>query len=484
MESIIELSELVSPLKVRHLKLIGDDEDQAGQLYQLVKEKRVKTDEEAMEALFPDKEYARVYLNGIKDKLSQRLMNTLLFLDQNAENDYKKNFIATYRLFLVYKILSSSRKRQAAKTIAKKAIKQAVKYHFSEIAVPFARELKLHYSTLERNRLQFKKYRKIQKEANELLHKEMEVEDMFCELALLQSKKQHKKSELRRIAEFAERAEEIVHKYHTYWLLYLAGNIIVIWHQMNNNHYAVTKACNLMLKKLESLPYEVPAPAIFGFNFKKIPGYVLNKEFKEAEKVFKKCIRMFSPGQINWIKAMQFKTIMHFHKKEYNKALEVAEMINNDYKKVLRDEETWQLYEAYAKIMTGKKLRLQKLINEVPQYSKDKRGMNTNILIIRVLEYIRRGDFGQVIDNAAALNQYAYRYLRQDETFRSNCFIRMLLSLEKGHFNQVGVKRHAGPYLEKLKSMPIKDSKQDYEVEIIPYEELWKFLFQYLPEKP
>lgn len=484
MESIIELCELVSPLKVRHLKLIGDNEDQAGQLYTLIKNNRVKSDLEAMELLFPDKEYARIYLNGIKEKLSQRLMNTLLFLDQNQDTEYKKAFVSTYRLFLVYKILSFSGKRKAAKTIAQKAIKQACKFHFLEIAVPFARELKTHYATIEPNKKQFQKYRKIQIQQNQLLEKETEVEDMFCHLALLQTKKQHNPKDLQEIATYAQKAEAIINNYSTYWLLYLAGNIIVIWQQMHNHHTAVTRYCNLMLNKLEELPYQVPTPAIFGFHIKQIPGYVLNQEFEKAEKVLKKCTAMYKPGQINWVKAMQFKTIMHFHQKEYAKALETSHVINNKFKNTLRDQETWQIYEAYAKILTGEKLRLHKLLNEVPKYSKDKRGMNINILIIRILEYIRRGKIGDVIDNTAAINQYAYRYLRQDETFRSNCFIRLLLSLEKGHFNQTGVERHSNSLLEKLQSMPLPESKQDYEVEIVPYEDLWNFLINLLPKKP
>ncbi len=484
MDSIIELCELVSPLKVRHLKLIGEDQDQAGKLYHLIKNKKVKSNEEAINYLFPNSEYGKIYLNGIKDKLSQRLMNTLLFLDQNYRTDYRKAFFITYRLFLVYKILSTSRKRKAAKEIARKAIKQAEKYHFLEITVPFARELKIYFATVEPNKSQFLKYSKILTKSTELIEKEMEVEDMFCYLALLQTKKQHKREELERIERFVKKAEEIVDKYSTYWLLYLAGNVIVIWHQMNNNHLAVTEACNRMLKKLDALPYEVPAPAIFGFNFKKIPGHIINKEFDEAEEVLKECIVLFKPGQTNWIKAMQFKAIIHFHTGEYERALEISERINTEFKNTPRDVETWQIYEAYAKIMTGSKLRLGKLLNEVPKYSKDKRGMNINILIIRTLEYIRRGKFDKVIENTDALNQYAYRYLRQDETFRSNCFIRMLLTLEKGHFNQVGVRRHSTDFIEKLNSMPIQESKQDYEVEIIPYEALWEFLFNFLPEKP
>ena len=484
MDSIIELCDLVSPMKVRHLKLIGDDNDQAGQLYHLIKSEKVKKDQDAIEALFPDKEHGRIYLNGIKDKLSQRLMNTLLFLDQNQDTEYKKAFITTYRMFLVYKILSFSSKRKAAKTMAQKAIKQATKYHFLEIAVPFARELKTHYATIEPNKKQFQKFRDIQSSCAVLLNKEMEVEDMFCNLALLQIKKQHKKQELMEMELYAQKAEEIIANYSTYWLLYLAGNIIVIWQQMNNNHQAVTRYCNLMLKKLAQLPYQVPTPAIFGFNIKQIPGYVLNQEFDQAEKVLHKCIAMYKPGQTNWVKAMQFKTIMHFHKTEYNKALKEAERINTDFKSTLRDQETWQIYEAYAKILTNEKLRLHKLLNEVPKYSKDKRGMNINILIIRILEYIRRGKIGEVIDNTAALNQYAYRYLRHDETFRSNCFIRLLLSLEKGHFNKIGVKRHSDSLLEKLKSLPLRESQQDYEVEVVPYEALWDFLFKLLPNKP
>ena len=110
--------------------------------------------------------------------------------------------------------------------------------------------------------------------------------------------------------------------------------------------------------------------------------------------------------------------------------------------------------------------------------------MNINLLIIQILEYTRRKQYDKIIDRIDALKQYMHRYLRDDATYRSNCFIRMLLCLPRGHFNQVGVRRVAQPYLDKLLAKPILETNQDYEVEMVPFEDLWEFVVSLLPEKP
>jgi hypothetical protein len=80
------------------------------------------------------------------------------------------------------------------------------------------------------------------------------------------------------------------------------------------------------------------------------------------------------------------------------------------------------------------------------------------------------------VDRTEALKQYIYRHLRHKDHIRSNCFINMIISLEKGYFKAPTVQKHAAPHFQKLKRNPLKNSKQDFEVEIVPYEHLWSFL--------
>lgn len=483
MDAIHELIDLVKPMKLRHLKLIDDDSDQAGQLYQLIKDGQVQNDDEALDYFFKDNKHGKIYLKGLKDKIFNRQINTLLFLDQSKETEYQKAFYSAYRLFLAYKILSSAHKREASLKTALKGLKIAQKYHFTELIFFFSKELRMLYSIVFPNHKKFEEYNEMLKKAQEHFNLEIEVEEMLGCIAIFNTKKQLNRDTKLIIKEFAEKAKEIIPQTKAYWPLYVAGNILVIHYQIQKNHAKVTESCKYMLAKLESLPYQVPLPSIFGFNFKMIPEDILCKNYEDAKKTIDKCLKMVPEGSINWVKTKQLETLLYFHSKQYGKALTLTQLILKNYQKTIKDSESWEIMNAYARILNNEKLRLQKLFNQVPQYSRDKRGMNINILIIRILEYIRRGDFGEVIDNTSALNMYAYRYLRHDDTYRSNCFTRMLLALEKGHFNQVGARRHAKEHIEKLQQMPIDQSPQDYEVEIVPYEDLWEFLIKLLPKK-
>ena len=77
-----------------------------------------------------------------------------------------------------------------------------------------------------------------------------------------------------------------------------------------------------------------------------------------------------------------------------------------------------------------------------------------------------------------ALKTYSHRYLRKNDTFRSNCFINMLLQLPLANFNKIALKRKANKYWEKLRSLPLEEAKQSVEIELVPYEKLWEYVLE------
>ena len=157
-------------------------------------------------------------------------------------------------------------------------------------------------------------------------------------------------------------------------------------------------------------------------------------------------------------------------------------------------QQLWYVNEAYIhflirrgkidqKLLQDKPLRnfrLYKFLNDVPIYARDKRGVNISILIIHVLFLLDQRKFSRIHDRVDALNQYCYRYLRRDETFRSNCFIKMLVQVPKAGFNRIRTERYAKPYYQKLLSMPLSESRQGIEMEVMPYEDLWEMVLEML----
>jgi hypothetical protein len=162
-------------------------------------------------------------------------------------------------------------------------------------------------------------------------------------------------------------------------------------------------------------------------------------------------------------------------------------------KKFLKAEsqfnDIWKINEAFINYLslTGKlassnkkSFRLGKFLNEVPIYSKDKRGSNITILILQVLFLLEDRKYDTLIDRTDALKIYTQRYLKGDGTYRSNCFINMLLCLPACSFQRERVEEKARKYLDKLHAMPIEKARQSAELEVMPYEMLWEFVLESL----
>ena len=75
-----------------------------------------------------------------------------------------------------------------------------------------------------------------------------------------------------------------------------------------------------------------------------------------------------------------------------------------------------------------------------------------------------------------AVQKYCSRYLRREDTYRSNCFIKMLMLIPVVNFHSKAIDRRVAPLVEKLARVPLEISPQALDLEIIPYEDLWEIL--------
>lgn len=58
----------------------------------------------------------------------------------------------------------------------------------------------------------------------------------------------------------------------------------------------------------------------------------------------------------------------------------------------------------------------------------------------------------------------------------------MLLQIPLGQFDRAVVETKAARFLEKLRSYPLQLANQTYEIEILPYEDLWQFALESLEQ--
>jgi hypothetical protein len=102
--------------------------------------------------------------------------------------------------------------------------------------------------------------------------------------------------------------------------------------------------------------------------------------------------------------------------------------------------------------------------------------------LLHIAFLLQRKDYNAIIDRIDSLNQYAYRYLRRDDSFRSNCMIKMVVQMTKADFHPVRTERYTADLLKQLKSVKLAGSGENIEIEVLPFEVLWDIMIKSLKD--
>ena len=504
MEELQELSYILTKYKTRSIEIIGDEsksyDSKLYQLYQAIQKGEVKNDNEAVLNIYGEKKITAKYRN-LKHELKKRLLNTVLFVDTNTKKSKEDDYYQCWKEWAACKVLIQKSARKTATKLAEKTLKKCLKHDFFELIISISIFLRNHYALMEKNKDRFEYY-----------------------------------DQLYDFAKREQKYTNLAHKYYMKLILDYAIGSVTIDPKINDD--AETYYNELIKLKGETDNFKVHyflfqiqllgAMGVFdykrarnicsdaisffqqskGFDFEggmrnillnKLVCHIQLKEFEEGKQTAIECSNYVSEGAFNWFKTNEYFFMLSFHTGNYQDAYEIYYTIINHsrYKNYKVLHETWFLYQIYLHFLflvgeitpfekdkSFNKIRLGKFLNDVPSFSKDKRGMNIPVLIAQMAFLILQRKYDAATDRIDALNKYCDRYLKsQNPNFRCNCFIKMLVQIPISGFHKAGVKRRAQRYREKLKAVDINFNNQAHEIEILPFDVMWELIINNLQNK-
>ena len=504
MENLRELIRFVNKQKVARIEIIGNPSNYSGKmekLYNGISEGKYSNDEEAMTDLY-EKKLNKDSYKKLKYRLQNRLINTVFFIDVNKPNfnEGQRAYYTSQKSVAAIDILLGRGARKTAIELAEKTLRQTLKYEYTELSLNLLKKLSRHYGILEENKKKFNHYRTLTQRYLEIFNAETIAEQLYTNLRF-QSKKYSTASDdvVKEAIESTNQLKEYLNKVDSNRFLMIAYLIFSNRYEIVHDYMNILRVCNEALAKFKKKESKSPI-SIFTFSSKKTDFLIQLKRYNEAEIEILSSLKLVPEGKINWLITNEKYMRMCIHTKDYQKAFNIFTKISSDYgfqPAYKNTIETWKVYEAYLNffilngkitpvenhLQTEKFFRINKFLNDVPTYSSDKRGFNIPILIIQVLFLLQQKKYDRIIDKVEALNTYCYRHLKKDDTFRSNCFIKMLLLLPKCNFHRIAVERKSKILLAKLQSVPLEIARQSTEIEIVPYEDLWEIVKHMLDAK-
>lgn len=504
MKSLIELVGVASRNKVRHIDVIGDEKPgkrgtKINLMYEAIRAGHIKSDEEAADFLGFDVK-SSAYRN-VKNALKKRLLNTIFFIDvkQAVYNEQQSAYYNCWREWAAVKILAGKAAHYSSVELCQKIISVALQYEFVDLVVDVAKQMRLYYGTIEGDLKKFELYNEIYAQYEQALLAENKLEEYYCNLTIgtIRSKTSQLDTYESAMAIMPE-IDAFLSKF-PYFRIQFIGRMIKIAAYMSVSDYAKTlEACEEGLTFFETKPFEVKTP-VSAFLHQKLVCHLQLGQFNEGRLAAERSLSLIQEGTFNWFKNHELRFLLAMHTRKYLDAYETWSISTRHPKfKNLDDssKEKWAIYGFflhYLFLLEKLKLpreepnfnnfRLGKFLNQVPNFSQDKRGLNVPILIAQILFLILKKEYDLVIDRMEAIEKYCARYLRQDDSFRSNCFIKMLLQIPDAGFHRAGVMRKAQKFIEKLEEVPLEIASQPFEVEIVPYLDLWLFALDSLENK-
>lgn len=503
MEILKELANIVTKFKVRRINIITQDSStptKIREFYEGLVDEKFQTDEDASQFFYQSSHKDGKY-KKLKSNVRNRLIDTVFFIDvkQPSYNEQQKAYYVCYKEWAAAKVLFGKTARKAAIYLCLRILPKAIKFEFTELVTDISKTLRLHYGVRERDLKKYLYYDEIYKKNEKIVQAENLAEELYTELIVKYVNDHTLKSKTPEIAlEFYKQLEEPMKLYDSY-KLHLYGNYIAVTATMSTSNYAETiKVCEQAINFFEKKEYQPRLP-IQIFLHQQLVCYTQLRLFEEGKLAAKKSLEFLEVGSFNWFKHQELFLALSFHSKNYQEVYNIYKTTTAQKRfKYLSPSilEMWKIYEAYIQYLIAigeidissegtkhKKFRLNKFLNEVPQFSKDKRGINIPILIIQILFLIIHKKYDTAIDRIEAIEKYCFRYLQKNSTFRSNCFLKMLLQIPISGFHRNGTVRRADKYIKRLKTVPLEVANQTHEVEIIPYENLWELALNSLDNK-
>ena len=498
MDSIYELAKVnVRNKKIADSLIPDEDSSPLKKLYALSFSENTLTDEDAMLEIYGKRNLAA--FSRLKVRLKDIFIRSILLQNTNQESsDSRLNeSINGYRFALAERLLITRKSDYLAIDLAEKAIVRSIKYHATENVLLHVRILVRHFAIVEYNKYKLAKYLKIQEKYLGIYEWEVKSENYYHELlrAEFQSLATASQETIDKASNYVKELDS-VKNIRSYAFSFNRFRVKATFYEFTKDFALMLELTTLALKEFNAPDYK-SGSALFSINLRRIYALIQTGLYPKAIDIGRIELEKLPLGSQPWYLMTHYVLKAQLYLPDYIQAIHLMKTIldNAKFQKIGDSyKELFNTTLGYIHLIvdsglinnpeeTRKNLpdfKLARFLNATPVFSKDKRGINVSILLMHIAFLLQRKDYNGIIDRIDSLNQYAYRYLRKDDSFRSNCMIKMVIQMTKADFHPARTDRYTHDLHKQLVQVKISGSGENIETEIIPYETLWDIMIKSL----
>jgi len=496
MKKLIELIELISPQKLKSLEITGRTDNLTDQLYHLLQQGKITSDEEALRALYHGSG-SKTGLYQTKKKLYDKLLDSIFIIDltEKYHIDYNLAYIACLKKTAQLEILADKNSNNNVIPLGRSILNLARKFNLSNIVCRVTPILMRKTIYISRDEGLMKEYRKLYEEFSKMLELEnLAAYYWLCIAAKFVGKRSlYNDNLVLEIQQFSGALNSKLEKEHTCKTFIYYASLRIREKEISNDYEAVIQLANSFYHQAKKY---VDGSPTYNYHLltKKLSAEITLHKFSDAYNTGKECLKNIRVGHINWFTLQDNLITLCLHEKKYDTAFDIYRTTTNnrEFKFIAADKkESFKIHRAFLQFFINiglldlpagrpekHKFSIARFNNEIKIFTKDKEGFNITIIIIQFLLLFTEHKYDKAFDKIASVKSYSKKHLKKDVTFRSYCFLKMLTCLVECDFHKAATIRKTKNLYKRLISYSDDYQRASNHVEIVPFEDLWEIILE------
>ncbi len=441
--------------------------------------------------------------SNFKKDFKKRVFNTLLFLDPEHEDfdAYQSFNFRANKDFIAIRHLYEMQMSAIATEYAEELLDEVLKYEYTEMAVLLIKYIK-GFHALQGDKNKYPYFKNLFHEKKKQFDDELRARE-YQELLMIEYVKsaEHKpenstraKAYFEELSPFLEKNTSISFQFNTRLIeLYQFSTVIDYAGVLDVSERAITFFESKIVKS---------NIAITTFLGQKMVALMYLKQYDEALLFIDRTIKMRESGSFNWFKSQESKMFLLFRMAHY----EAGFTLYNEVKSVKEfktldglNKEMWEMFDIYFHLLHklgykivsdiknlkpefNQKYKIIKFQNETETIENDKRGLNIARLAAQICLMIVQKQTKEI--NGETIKRNLSRYSEKNGfNRRYYLFIKMLLEIPDGKYNEEKFLKNSNNFLNELKTTKNNVIDSIYRTEVIEIENLWDLLIKKIAHK-
>ena len=425
-------------------------------------------------------------------KTKERALNSMAVhnMEKWLREEYDRNLYKVERNLLLARILIKKAYIQEGTVILQSTYKTVCKYQHTAYSLLYAQELCMRYAMSSRHKLFFKYERALKFHFANFKSETICLQAYHKAVSLVANRWDVSNASVKKVGVLygVVKKEKTNHATHVNMIcLFRVG---IYYYQIAEKYNEVIRLANQFEQYLKRNKH-----LLLDARMAEVAHYLVNacialNKFSQGIKSVGQYRVYFNKGNFNLVSFMELKMQLLLHAGNYAEALHLYNEVTATslFKKAANfKKEIWHIYKAYIDYALRdanmlKSFRTAKFINMFEQVSKEKQGLNFEMMVIAYIYKLVKANTEDVQNFIVYFDGYVKRNIRRKHYFRSYYFSKMLQLIFKYKFNPVKVEATGKKYLMKLKINPHPKRNDKKILEIIPYEKLWLMMIRLLKE--